>query len=180
MSTENIEIWKQIIGFEGVYSVSSHGRIRRDKHSNKSHAGDILKQGVNPQGYKRVELLLDGKRHAFLTHCLVALCFLGPRPEGFQVNHIDGDKGNAFIGNLEYVTPSENVRHAFRLGLRKATGVDNNFSKLSEKDVVEIRRLYSTGIYTCADLAGRFNVSKSLISQVAGNRAWKHLLDTSA
>lgn len=106
------EIWKVINGFPN-YEVSNIGRVR----SNFPGRGyRILKPELDKYGYKKLNIFKNGKKYTKTVHRLVAETFLG-KQEGLQVNHIDGVKTNNHINNLEWVTPSENTRHAFRLGL---------------------------------------------------------------
>lgn len=104
------ERWKPIPGYEGLYSISSLGRVRREARFQQSYSSG---------GYPRVNLSRDGKATAKSIHILVAEAFIGPRPEGLQINHKDGVKENSELSNLEYVTAAENMQHAFRLGLIK-------------------------------------------------------------
>ncbi len=107
------EGWRPVVGFEDVYEVSDAGRVRRGGH--------VLIPLRNSAGYRAVQLWRDGRPTTRLIHVLVAAAFLGPAPEGQDVNHCDGDKTHNAVANLEYVTRSENNRHAYRLGLRKVT-----------------------------------------------------------
>lgn len=79
--------------------------------------GQPLVQRLSPDGYPEVTAGRHG-RGRVKVHNLVAMAFLGGRPEGFQVNHIDGNKENNKASNLEYVSQKENLRHAFVTGLR--------------------------------------------------------------
>ena len=122
------EVWQPIDGYEGLYEVSSLGKVRSvDRWLEKrGRAGVMLTQRLRG---KTLRQLLDGNKRLFVTlskngkrapirvHRLVAAAFLGPRPEGLQINHLDGDRINNAAANLEYCTPSENMRHAVRLGL---------------------------------------------------------------
>lgn len=108
------EEWKPVVGLEGRYEVSNHGRIRNRR------SGHVLAQQINFRGYPVVTLYVGQcKSMPAFVHRLVAACFVGPRPENNTVNHKDGDKRNNLSTNLEYMTNGENQRHAYRLGLRK-------------------------------------------------------------
>ena len=107
-----MEIWLPIPDFPN-YEVSSNGRVRNIK-TNRILKGELVK------GYPRVVLCDRGSYKPVTVHRLVADVFYDGDHDGFQVNHIDGDKTNNFIGNLEWVTCSENLRHAYRSGLRSA------------------------------------------------------------
>lgn len=123
-----VEIWKDIPGYEGKYQVSNVGRVKAlsrrlrfvSKNGNESwrvSEQKILSQQIQNAGYYLAHLRVDNKRLAITVHSLVALAFLGYRPEGFEVNHKNGDKSCNRADNLEYVTKKENKEHAVRLGL---------------------------------------------------------------
>ena len=79
--------------------------------------GVAVKQCPNTHGYQHVHILKDcGKWHTVRTHCLIALAFLGERPEGLEIDHIDGNKGNNSPSNLRYVTGAENMDNRNKLG----------------------------------------------------------------
>lgn len=106
-----MEYWRQIPSFP-MYSASNYGRIRNDK------TGRILHMYPNPRGYLMLTLSKCGEQRSISVHRLIAETFLGgPHPD-LDVNHIDGDKTNNCIENLEWCTRLENVRHAVSTGLR--------------------------------------------------------------
>lgn len=105
------EEWRPVVGFEGFYSVSSYGRLRRDAPGIHTYAGKILQPRLDGRGYLATYLSAAGKRSYLRVHRLVARAFLGPA-NGLEVNHIDLDKQNNRLINLEYVTQAENKRHA--------------------------------------------------------------------
>ena len=115
------EEWRPVVGFEKYYEVSSLGRVRRsiDGLRRGIKAGFVLTTNVTKPGYPFVRLYdRDAKRtYSLVVHNLVTAAFLGPKPKGIQVNHVDGDKLNPAVKNLEYVTAGDNQRHAFCLGL---------------------------------------------------------------
>lgn len=107
---------KDVIGYEGRYSITEDGLVWA--HPNKSRSkGRWLKQCVSRCGYLYVCLFKDGKRKNRYVHQLVAEAFLVKNKP--HVNHIDGNKTNNNLENLEYVTPKENKRHAFDIGITK-------------------------------------------------------------
>lgn len=133
------EIWRDIVDdvvdYEGKYQVSNFARVRsfhRDKIK-------IIKPDIIHTGYLRVLLYKDGKTKSYYVHVLVAKAFV-PNPDNKrQVNHIDGDKSNNCVDNLEWTTPSENIAHAFETGLRKS-GCEHFRAKLTAEQIREIRR----------------------------------------
>ena len=113
-----LEYWKPIPNYEGRYEASNQGRIRNVN-------GHVLK----PKRERYLRLEIGGK--SFNVHRLIAAAFFGPCPNGYQVNHRDGNRHNNAVDNLEYCTHIENERHAATLGL-KAKGSRNGFAKLNE------------------------------------------------
>lgn len=103
-----IELWLPVVGNPN-YEVSSNGNVRN------ATTGKILNQEITYRGYARVGL--SGKH--YYVHRLVADAFYDGYNENFDINHIDGNKLNNFIGNLERCTRSENIQHAFKTGLKK-------------------------------------------------------------
>ncbi len=115
------EIWKDIKGYEGYYQVSNQGRVRRIKSGKSTQKGRILKTSSKFDEYSRTGLSINGKVCWLTIHRLVAEAFI-PNPEKKPcVNHIDGNKRNNVVSNLEWCTYSENNRHAYRIGLNKGT-----------------------------------------------------------
>ena len=106
-----MELWKKISDYPN-YEVSTNGRVRNVT------TGTILKT-ADVKGYRRVVLCDSTGHHPKAVHRLVADAFYDGDHEGLQVNHIDGNKSNNFLGNLEWCTSSENRIHAFRTGLQK-------------------------------------------------------------
>lgn len=112
------EQWKNICGYEGVYSVSNLGNVRRELNNGRNTiSGRILVPAKSNKGYLRVSLSKDGVKKDYSIHVLVATAFIGVCPENHEVNHKDGIKTNNKLSNLEYLTGLENKKHAFSLGL---------------------------------------------------------------
>lgn len=166
------ETWKPIPGYEGRYEISDLGRIKRlaDSFPNPHKRERIFLQYKTPQGYMNVSF----GRKMYLVHRLVMLTFIGPCPSGKQINHKDGDKQNNALVNLEYVTPSENVRHSLSvLGASRAKGIAHGMAKLTEDEVREILRLGHTLSET--KIGERFGVSHAAISRILNRKNWRHL-----
>ena len=127
------EIWKDIVDFEGYYQVSNLGRVKSlnrivinkgscktSKQCKAKLKGQLMKQRYSYNGYLRVKLMKDSKKHGFFVHGLVCQAFHGLRPLGKQVNHKDRIKTNNNSDNLEWLTMSENEQHIYdNLGSKK-------------------------------------------------------------
>ena len=110
MEGKIMEQWKDIEGYEGIYQISSHGRVKSFKNGKIK----ILKSRINDKGYNTTCLRKDGKSKYKLVHRLVAEAFIPNIDSKPYINHIDGNKLNNNINNLEWVTPSENTLHTIR------------------------------------------------------------------
>ena len=172
------EIWKDVVGYEDIYQVSNFGRIKRVAKAKGAIPGHILKLQCNRNGYLVVHLNWRNNRKAFEVHCLVAQAFLCCPSSNHQVNHKNGVRTDNRVENLEWVTRSENALHAYRvLGVKpeRANGQDASAAKLTNKDVLQIRNLYSTGNYTQKELGQRFCVNQSTVSSIVRGATWVHI-----
>lgn len=124
--------------------------------------------------YKICTLRHDGKVKTFRVNRLVALAFLENIQNKEHVNHIDGNKKNNTIENLEWVTLKENIDHAFKNKLISRKGSKNSQSKLSESDVKKLKLLYKLG-HKQKELSYLFNLKQNTISQIVNNKLWKHV-----
>lgn len=167
------EEWRSVVGFEGWYEVSNLGNVRRSRAGKRTYVGRQLRPSKRKNGRLTVYLRREGRDLQREVHRIVADAFIGPCPEGKEVNHIDGYPDNNKADNLEYVTRSENVLHAYRLGLLRANcGEDQHLAKLTTEQVVVIRG--------CKDvpstlLAKVFSVSKPTIAAVRRMKTWRHV-----
>lgn len=119
------EKWKSILNYEDLYEISSFGRVRsldreviRENQGNFKKSGQIIGGYVTPHGYIRLQLSKEGKQKNYFIHRLVAEAFIEKIQGKDWVNHKDGDKTNNKISNLEWVTQSENLIHAYDEGLK--------------------------------------------------------------
>lgn len=156
-----MEIWKNI----GDYRVSNFGKVYSYK-SNK-----FLKQTEQTCGYLTYGSYLGS------VHRLVVKTFLGEIPKGLVVNHIDGNKKNNYIGNLEITTYSDNLKHAFSLGLACNKGSLNSQAKLTERDILCMYKLFESG-FNNNSVAGKFGLHDRYISLIRHGKRWKHVYDS--
>ena len=176
------EIWKDIIGFEGSYQISSLGRIRSlDRFVNckngglKLFKGQIKNVSENKRRYKSICLSKNSKTKNFDIHRLLAIHFI-PNPENKkEVNHIDGNRMNNNLSNLEWNTPSENALHAHKIRLVSNTGRKNHkrARKLTDKQVIDIKKNHKKGMAKI--LAEKHNVTKECIYRIWGGYSWKDI-----
>ena len=148
------------------YEVSSLGRVRRT-------GGRRIAIRSARRGYQAVWLSAIPRQRQVSVHALVSHAFLGPRPEGMEVNHRDGDKRNNRLSNLEYVTPAENRDHARALHLYPR-GERNAFARLTETLVREIRRRVAAGT-SRREVARDLGFSRSAIDRAASGETWGHV-----
>lgn len=171
------EIWKDVEGYEGLYQVSNLGRIRSLDHDviHISHyKGSILKPDTSDRyPYPNLTLCKPNPRRTIRKnlHRLIAETFIPNPLRKPYVNHIDGNKANNRIENLEWTTPSENQQHAFRIGLRQVGEKVKN-AKLTDNIVREIR-VSPLGKYK---LAKKFSVSPTVIHRIRNGQGWRHVL----
>lgn len=175
-----IEIWKDVVGYEGLYQISNLGRVKSLPRMVGAGNGYLSKERmleicVSRNGYLFVPLCKNGKRKNHRIHRLIAQSFI-PNPENkTQVNHIDHDIWNNNLDNLEWVTQSENMKHSFSNPKRKKPNVrgDNNpNSKLNLTKAEEIKNQYKSGLYTQKELGNMFGVGQGQISRIILNKVW--------
>lgn len=169
------EEWRAIAGYDGRYEVSSLGRVRSldmvcenigSSGYTRRRSGKVLGTSSNPRHYPTVSL----PSGCTPVHKLVAAAFLGPKPDGCEICHHDGNRLNASAANLRYATHAENECDKDRHGTR-LRGEEHNWTrKLTKEDVREIRLLAPYD--THALLAEHYGVDRSMISSVVRNKCW--------
>jgi hypothetical protein len=165
------ERWKACLG--GYFEVSDRGQIRRIKSRRTSHCGRVVPYLVQPglagAGYRALRPWIEGVAgRAVYVHRLVAEAFIGPCPEGHEVNHLNGNKQDNRVENLEYTTRQGNVIHA-----RDQRRVGRQ--KLTPGAVDAIRRHSAKGVAVGA-LAALYGVSKSTIHRVVSHHSFASLV----
>ena len=160
---------KPIKDFEDVYAITDKGEVVNLNTGNKTFGY------LNKKGY----LVFDFRRRGGKTvpiHRLVAKAFI-PNPNNLpQVNHIDGNKTNNKLENLEWCTNGQNQKHAFANGLQKGNFQHHN-SKLTQEEVIYIKNNYKYGClgYGIRSLAKKFNVCDSTIKQIIRGQSYKDI-----
>jgi hypothetical protein len=173
-----MEEWRAVVGYEGLYEVSSEGRVRSldrvvDALSRarnpikKFYLGAELKRTLNPNGYYIVAVRRGNVRS---VHSLVLESFVGPRPSGMWIRHLDGNSTNNKLGNLAYGTALENSHDKIAHGTMNY-GTVNGQSKLNDEIVHRVRHL-GLGKKEAAALAG---CTVSAINYALARKTWKHV-----
>lgn len=194
------EVWKDIPGHEGVYQASTLGRIKayskcinHFRGGKRKIAEKILKGHVNKRGYKIVTLHKDGELFSRKVHRLIAITHI-PNPENKpEVNHMKNelgivDKTDNRVLVLEWSTSKENIQDSWKNGLskysekarkavseicKKRVGSKNPVSKLTEKEVLEIRRI--GGSISQSKIAEKYSINQQTVSKIINNKRWTHL-----
>ena len=166
-----VEEWRDVVGFEGVYQVSSAGRVRSLTRRVYNHMmrGRVLKQARKANGYMQLSLSANGVKlkHVYV-HRLVACAFL-PNPNNLpDVNHINHNKQDNRVDNLEWVTRSENILHARRL-LRETNHYKPKASTKFVRDVIEYRErvinLFQKG-YTAEEIGAEIGRGRDFVTNI--------------
>lgn len=177
------EIWRDISGYEGVFQISDKGRVKGLERTSKYTTSNgntacrtnpemIFRCGEDAGGYKQVTIAYDGVPLRRRIHRLVANAFI-PNPNNLpQVNHIDGNKHNNTVENLEWMTSQENIIHAHTTGLASPkSGAEASGAKLTWDDVRFIR---ANTELSRKELALRFGVVGEVISNVVKYKTYKN------
>lgn len=163
--------WRVIEGFED-YEVSRFGDVRRVTPAQGAVVGRRIRRHTHTAtGYPDVRLRKEGRTYSIAIHRLVAAAFLGPRPEGQQIRHLDGDKMNANDWNLRYGSAVENAQDKVLHGRSFFTGASNPKAKISAIDAQAIRELYKGGRPAKA-IAEDFGLHESTVHRIVSGRYW--------
>lgn len=172
------EIWKPIKGYEGLYEVSNFGRVRSlpkewtgAKNCKRNHAGFIFDLKTDG-GYLRVGLCKNGKRIFFRVHRLVLQAFVGY--SDLECNHKNGNKTDNRLKNLEWVTPSENMKHSYKIGFhKKMAGEKHPNSKLTDAIVKNIRE--NKFCLSVREFSACYGISVRVVYNIINNESWRHV-----
>lgn len=170
-----IETWRPVVGFEDRYEVSDLGRVRSlmDNHGARKTPLILTSFKHKDSGYHQVNLKIKGKVHRRYDAHLVLEAFVGPRPEGLEACHNNGNKSDNALGNLRWDTHSSNLADKHAHGTAQI-GSLNAATKLDESRVKAIK----DGLprkETCSSLAKKFGVSDGAIYKIRDGKTWSHL-----
>ncbi|QMW05320.1 NUMOD4 domain-containing protein [Spirosoma foliorum] len=177
------EVWKDIPGYEGRYQASNLGRIKSlarvavmGGHGQcfKEVKEKVLNPGIHKSsGYRFVGL--NGRKTKTPVHRAIAKTFI-PNPDNKPfINHIDGNKINNRVENLEWCTAKENVRHAIAMGLTNVSGVNQPTAQINDDIVRQMRAMYKETNMTYREIANHFGVIRQLAERVITGYTWKHV-----
>lgn len=174
------EIWKKIPNYS-LYEASNMGYIKTFNWKNKK-VEKIMKPALDGSGYLRTMLKGDdGIFHTIKMHRIIAKTFI-PNPENKPtINHKNCIKTDNRISNLEWVSISENVKHAYKQNCMTNKGECNPCATLTDKQVLEIRKNYEYGKNckkgkTKQQIAEEYGTTFNVIKQLIQGKTWKHLL----
>ena len=159
------EVWKDIEGYEGIYQVSSFGRVRRVKD------GSLMNGNTRKDGYKQVTLCKEGEGRAYGVHRLVALAFVEGYADGLVVNHKDEDKQNNHADNLEWCTRSYNQTYNdCQLKGRWSASERTEFKDVRLSFGRRLKQLRQSAGLTSSDAARRIGLSGNTLLEIEAGR----------
>lgn len=166
------EIKVKNVKFNQKYMINEEGQIW-----SPFGGGKFLSPSPTQKGYYRIVLQTSNGRKTFQLHRLVLETFRPiENPEDWEVNHIDGDKSNNHLSNLEWCSGSFNVRHCFEMGLKiPAQGEQVAGHVLTEKQVLEICELLKTSNFSLREIGEKYGVSKYCIHDIKRKKSWSWL-----
>lgn len=176
------DTWRDVAGYEGLYKVNSSGiivayeRVRFSGGVFRRYKEKILNQCVNSAGYKVVDLTKNGITSTKSMHRILATAFKPvPDMDKMVINHIDFNRQNNDLDNLEWCTQKYNVNHTKQNGrLNTARGEKQGRSKFNDSDVPNIVRLYNSGMKQI-EIAKMYGVHKSTISEIVTRKTYAHV-----
>jgi hypothetical protein len=177
-----MEVWLPIIGWEGFYEVSNLGNVRSvdrvvsylcaGRPVNRKIAGQPMKTVPDGDGYRILALQRDSRAHTVYVHAIVLETFIGPCPEGMQCRHLNGNKTDNRLENLQWGTPLQNAEDRDRHGTH-SRGEKHHKARLSDAEVSDLRRAHSEEGLSYRVLGERFGCSAVHARRIVVGRSRK-------
>jgi hypothetical protein len=170
-----MEIWKDIVGYEGLYQISNYGRVKSFK---RYPNGKVLTFGKRKRRYVLV-LLRDKPSHRkyFLVNRLVAEAFI-PNPKNLpETNHIDGNPANNYFENLEWCTEKYNTTHRHYLHPELCKGENNSRTQLTNDQALSIYYLAWTKAYTMETIGSMFGIKRHVVRDIKMGKNWSEITE---
>jgi hypothetical protein len=171
------EEMRDIPGLDGRYSATSTGRVFSHNYRRTGRTVELA-QSVHPEGYRRVKLFAFNRNSPTPVHRVVAMAFHANPLNLPQVNHIDGDKANNRVENLEWVDNAGNQKHASRTGLHEPlTGEDHPAAIINDDLAALVKRDLMGEKYKgqITDIADRYGISKHIVFDIKRGKTWRHV-----
>lgn len=173
----DMEKWVDVKDYEGLYKVSNRGRVKslgryQQNYSKKQWRPEEIKSArTDPQGYKMMDLYKNGKQKTVRVHRLVALAFI-PNPENKPtVNHIDGDRNNNAVENLEWATFEEQNRHFYQRGLKSEKNIKKAVKAMNKASSVAVECITDNKVFKSQSEAARhYGIDPSSISMAINGK----------
>jgi hypothetical protein len=175
-----MEIWKDIEGYENKYQISNIGNVKSLARNAMWDTGSfsmperLMKLQKHNRGYRFVMLTKDKTTKLFLIHRLVAKAFISNPNNLKTVNHIDFDKTNNKVENLEWMSHLDNIKHFVKLGTKqKQIGSNGPMAKFTDSDIIKIREMVKT--IKQADIARIYNIGTDVISRIIKRQTYYNI-----
>lgn len=178
------EIWKSVKDYEGYYEVSNLGRVKSlarewitgERFGIRRKDDSILKLGYNKDGYLSVTFCVGKVKKIVRVARLVANHFVENINNYPVVNHLNSIRDDNRAVNLEWVTTKDNVIHSFKNGFRVSKKGEGHYkAKLKNEDILNIKKLYSTGNYSQYELASIYGMGQVNIGRIINGKRWPHI-----
>jgi hypothetical protein len=161
-----MEIWKDIIGYEGYYKINQYGDVYSIYSSKK------LNKLIHNKGYYRYTLSKNKIKKSFLVHRLIAIHFIENKLNMNEINHKDGNGYNNDLNNLEWCTHKHNINHSF--SILKKSGPNKKLTNSQVKYIKE--KLKNDTSVNYKEIADELNISCSIIYRIKANIVYKNII----